>query len=462
MKIKKKNAHSLSRREFLGTTAAAAVFTIVPRHVLGGPGYTPPSDKLNIAGVGIGGQGGSDLRACSNENIVALCDVDEEYAARTFNAFPKAKKYTDFRKMLDKQKDIDAVIVGTPDHTHAVITMAALKAGKHVYCEKPLTHTIYEARKITEAARKYKVQTQMGNQGHSAEHIRLLKEWLADGAIGNVTEVHAWTDRPVGGDPWSNFAVKAISKDTPPVPKTLDWDLWLGPVAYRPYHPDYHPLKWRAWLDFGTGALGDMGCHIIDPAFWALDLGAPQNIQATSTHWQEEVSSQTFPRASIVRYKFPARGKRPPVKLTWYDGRLMPPIPDALEAGRKLPGSGALIIGDKGCILHGSHGASGVRLIPETRMQEYKLPEKTIPRVEGGQGGHQGDWVRACKEGKDGTPASSNFEYGGALTEMVLLGMLALRMKDQGLEWDAENLKFKNNNTANELLHIEYRDGWKL
>ena len=299
----------------------------------------------------------------------------------------------------------------------------------------------------------------MGNQGHSSEHIRLLKEWLADGAIGNVTEVHAWTDRPVGGNPWSDFAVKAMSEEKPPIPESLDWDMWLGPVKYRPYHPDYHPMKWRAWLDFGTGALGDMGCHILDPAFWALDLGAPECIQATSTHWIPEVSSQTFPRASIVRYRFPARGKRPPVKLTWYDGRLMPPIPEGLEKNKKLPASGAFIIGDKGVILHGSHGAGGVRLVPESRMKEYERPEKTLPRV---KGTHEDDWLRACKEGVDGTPASSGFDYGGALTEMVLLGMVAIRMKDQPLEWDAENLKFKNNDEANELLHIKYRKGWTL
>lgn len=445
----------ISRRKFLSNSALAAFsFHYIPSRLLGADA---PSNKLNIAGIGVGGMGGGNLRQCERENIVALCDVDSNYAGGTFKRYAGAKVYKDYRVMFDKQKDIDAVVIATPDHTHAVITMAALEAGKHVFCQKPLTHTVYEARKITEAARRNKVQTQMGNQGHSSEHIRLLKEWLADGAIGDVTEVHAWTDRPVGGAIWSNFAVRARPKDKPPVPKTLDWDLWLGPVAYRPYHPEYHPLKWRAWLDFGTGALGDMGCHIIDPAFWGLDLGSPESIQATSTHWQEEVSSETFPRASIVRFKFPARGKRPPVKLTWYDGRLLPPIPDALEKGRKLPGSGALIIGDKGCMLHGSHGAGGLRIIPETKMREYKRPEKTIPRV---KGGHEGDWLRACKEGKDGRPASSNFDYGGSLTEMALLGMLALRMKDQNLEWDAENLKFKNNEAANELLHIKYRDGW--
>jgi len=218
-------------------------------------------------------------------------------------------------------------------------------------------------------------------------------------------------------------------------------------------------MTWRAWLDFGTGPLGDMGCHILDPAFWVLDLGAPESLQATSTHWQEEVSSQTYPRASIVRYKFPARGKKPPVKVTWYDGRLLPPIPDGFEKGRRLPESGAFLIGDKGIILHGSHGADGVRIIPETKMQEYVLPPKTIPRI---NEGHEGDWIRACKEGKNGSPASSNFQYGGPLTEMVLLGVIAIRVKDQNLEWDAQNLTFKNNDEANALLHKKYREGWKL
>ena len=285
--------------------------------------------------------------------------------------------------MLEKEKGIDGVIIATPDHTHAAITMAVLRAGKHVYCQKPLTHTVHEARTITEAARQYKVVTQMGNQGQSYQSMRLLKEWLDDGAIGNVTEVHAWTDRPVGGDPWSDFEVRARPTDTPPVPKTLDWERWLGPVAFRPYHPAYHPMKWRAWQDFGTGALGDMGCHILDPAFWALELGPPATVEATSTHFEPAVASETYPRACIVRYTFPARGSRPPVKLTWTDGRLLPPRPPEMEPGRKLPGSGALLIGDKGTILHGSHGADGVRLIPETRMQAYTRPPQTLRRVVG-------------------------------------------------------------------------------
>jgi predicted dehydrogenase len=448
---------TVSRREFASTSALAALSAaIVPSRVLGADA---PSNKLNIAAVGVGGMGAANLKACEGESIVALCDVDSAYAAKTIARYPKAKLYKDYRVMLDQEKGIDAVVIATPDHTHAVITMAAMQAGKHVFCQKPLTHTLQEARKVTEAARRYKIQTQMGNQGHSYEAIRLLKEWLDDGAIGNVTEVHAWTDRPVGGDPWSTFSVQAKPTDTPPVPETLDWDLWLGPVPHRAYHPDYHPLKWRAWLDFGTGALGDMGCHIIDPAFWALELGAPKTIEATSTHWEPAVASQTFPRASIVRFAFPARGNRPPVKLTWYDGRLMPPIPEELEPGRQLPTSGALLIGDKGKIVHGSHGADGLRLIPESRMKEYKRPAKTLRRV---TEGHEGDWIRACKEGPGGTPPCSTFEYGGALTEMALLGMLAIRMKDQRLEWDSQNLRFTNNEKANELLHIKYRDGWTL
>ncbi len=448
-----------TRRRFLAASATATFgFQYFRGHLFGAEA---PSNKLNLAAIGVGakGQGVANLKACAGENIVALCDVDADYAAPTFARYPTAKTYVDYREMLEKQKDIDAVIIATPDHTHAVITLATMAAGKHVYCQKPLTHTIREARTVTDAARRAQVQTQMGNQGHSSESIRLLKEWLAAGVIGDVREVHAWTDRPVGGDPWSTFAVQALPKDTPPVPATLDWDLWLGPVTHRAYHPDYHPLKWRAWLDFGTGPLGDMGCHIIDPAFWALDLGAPTTVEATTTHWEKDVSAQTFPRASIVRYQFPARGTRPPVALTWYDGRLQPPVPVDLEPGRKLPGSGALLIGDKGTLLHGSHGAGGLRLLPETRMKELVRPEKTLPRV---TGSHEADWLRACKEGPGGRPASSPFEYGGALTETVLLGVLAMRLPNQRLTWDSANLKFANNPAADALLHSPYRDGWSL
>ncbi len=455
-----------SRRKFLKKSVIIPSIMILPRHVLGGKGYTSPSDKLNIAGVGIRkwGMGFGNLSNCETENIVALCDVDHKLSAETFNKYPKAKVYKDFRIMLENQKDIDAIIVATPDHNHAIISMMAIKLGKHVFCQKPLTHTVYEARIITEAARKYKVQTQMGNQGRSSEEIRRLKEWIDDGAIGPVRKVYAWTDRPVGGNAWDTFAVKAKSKEKPPIPKDLDWDLWLGPAKYRDYHPDYHPLSWRAWIDFGTGSMGDMGCHIIDPSFYALELGAPSEIQATSTHWVPEVESQTYPSASIVRMKFPKRGKHPELELTWSDGRILPPIPEEFKDNDKFTLSGAMIIGDKGKIIHDSHGASGLKIIPEEKMLSYKQPSKTIRRINGDwrQGGHEQDWIRACKEGPNGIPASSSFEYGGPLTEMALLGMIAIRLKDQRLKWDSKKFEFTNNKKANELLHKEYRKGWSI
>ena len=305
----------LDRRTFLGTgagLAAASAFTIVPRHVLGGAGFTAPSDKLNIAGIGVGGMGAHNLKAMSGENITALCDVDHLYAAKTFAEYPQARLYKDYRELLDKEKDVDAVLIATPDHTHAVITLAALRAGKHVYCQKPLTHSVAEARALTRAAREAGVQTQMGNQGHSSDAIRRCREWVQAGVIGPIREVHAWSDRPVGGDPWSDFPIMARPKEKPPVPESLDWDLWLGPAKKRPYHPIYHPMSWRGFVDFGTGPLGDMGCHILDPAFWALDLGHPASMQATTTHYEPEVSKETYPRACVVRYRFPARGAMPP------------------------------------------------------------------------------------------------------------------------------------------------------
>jgi len=452
---------SIDRRAFLGGAAGAvAAFTVVPSHVLAGAAGQRPSDKLNLAAIGIGGMGASNINACSTENFVALCDVDDGYAGKVFNRFPNARKYKDFRVMLDKEdKNVDGVIIATPDHTHGVVAMACLQHRKHIYLQKPLAHSIYEVRKLTEAAREAKVQTQMGNQGHSSDEIRMLNEWIQDGAIGPVHEVYAWTDRPVGGDPWSDFPIMARPKETPDVPKTLDWDLWLGPARYRPYHPIYHPMSWRGFWDFGTGPLGDMGCHIIDPAFWVLNLGQPTRVEATTTHYQPDVAAETFPRAAIIRYEFPARGDMPPVKLTWTDGRLMPPRPRDLEPGRRLEGSGALFRGEKGTILHGSHGAGGVRIIPETKMRAYKRPERTLPRVKGGQSGHEQDWIRACKDGK---PASSSFEYGGPLTEMVLLGVLAMRFKDMPLEWDSANLKVTNLPEADTLIHPPFRDGWTL
>ncbi len=443
-----RQGEEMSRRHFLATAAAAtAAFTIVPRHVLGGPGYQAPSDKLNIAGIGVGGMGGGNVRGCESENIYALCDVDKEYAARTFKAYPKAKKYTDYRKMLEKEKSLDAVIVATPDHTHAAIAMAAMQLGKHAFVQKPLTNTIYEARMLAEAARKYKVATQMGNQGHAGEGNRLMCEWVADGAIGPVREVHCWTDRP--GGRWPQGVGRP--EGTPRVPRTLDWDLWLGPAPYRPYHSDYVPFQWRGWWDFGTGALGDMGCHIIDTPVWVLNLGHPTSVEAVST----PVNSETAPVSSIITLRFPARGKLPPVKLTWYDGGLTPCIPDELEEGRRIGdrNGGVLLVGDKGTIMCGCYGENP-RIIPESKMAAYEQPPKTIPRS---PGIHEG-WLAACKGGK---PASSNFDVSGNLTEIVLLGNLALRT-GRRLDWDGPNMKVTNFPEANQYVHRGYRDGWSL
>jgi hypothetical protein len=387
-----------------------------------------------------------------------LCDVDDVYAGKTFEAFPNAKRYRDFRKMFDAEnKNFDAVIIATPDHTHAILAMMAMRMGKHVYCQKPLAHSVHEVHELTMAARECKVQTQMGNQGHSSDEIRRLCEWIEDDAVGPVREVHAWSDRPVGGDPWSTFPVVKRPSDMPPVPATLDWDLWIGPAPMRPYHSAYHPMSWRGWWDFGTGALGDMGCHILDPSFYALKLGHPVSVEATTTHWEKDIASETYPRASIVRYEFPARGKMPPVKLTWYDGRLLPPFPRDFDPRQRFDSNGALLIGDKGTVMHSSHGAGNLRLLPKALRSEYKEPAAKIPRVPAEA--HELDWIRACK---DGVPASSSFEYGGPLTEMVLLGVLAMRMKDRKLLWDGATMRFTNDDEANALLNPPYREGWKL
>jgi predicted dehydrogenase len=394
--------------------------------------------------------GKNNISAVETENIVALCDVDDAYAAETFKKYPRAKTYRDFRRMLERQRNIDAVIVATPDHTHAVLSKFAMKMGKHEYSQKPMTRTVYEARMLTEAARKYKVVTQMGNQGHSDEGVRLICEWIWDGAIGPVREVHAWTDRPF----WPQGIDRP--KDTPPVPSTLDWDLWLGPVPERPYNPAYLPFKWRGWWDFGCGALGDMACHVMDPIFAALKLGYPTQVQASSS----KVNSETAPVASIVHYSFPARRGMPPVKVTWYDGGLMPALPDELELERKLNDSGVIFVGDKGKLTCHTYSNSP-RLIPETKMQEYKRPPKTLPRIPNGRDGHEQDWVRACKGGK---PACSNFDYAGPMTESVVLGNLAIRMgRNVRLNWDGQNMKVTNNEPdANKYVNEPYRKGWSL
>lgn len=445
----------LTRREFLSlSTAAVSSFMIVPRNVLGGKAYTSPSDKLNIAAIGIGGQGAWDLENLESENIVSLCDVDWLYAAEIFKRYPKAKIYRDFRVMFEKEKNIDAVLVATPDHTHAIASMYALKMGKHLYCEKPLTHTIYEARKIADAAREAKVATQMGNQGMAFEGNRLINEWIGDGAIGPVYEVHVWSDRPTRLGTRELWWPQALERplDEPPIPRTLDWDLWLGPAPYRPYHPAYVPFLWRGWWDFGEGGLGDMGIHNIAPAFSALKLGHPTSVYSSST----PVYKETLPLASAVHYEFPARGDLPPVKLHWYDGGILPERPEELEDGKQLPREDGLIfVGEKGKMLVSGWGGESPRLIPESKMQSYKLPPKTLPRSIG----HHQEWIEACKKG---TPTRSNFDFAGPLTEAVLLGLISVRLGGKKLVWDSENLLVKNIPEANDYLHYQYREGWSL
>ncbi len=436
---------------------------VLPRHVLGGPGNKSPNEKLNIAGVGIGGMGRNNLNACSDENIVALCDVDfSQRAGKIFALYPKAKQYKDFRVMLDEQKDTDAVIVATPDHTHTVVGLAAIERGKHVYIQKPLAYSIKEARLLTEAARKKGVATQMGNQGHSGDGARQICEWIWAGVIGDVREVHAWTNRPV----WPQGIEVERPKDTPAVPATLDWDLWLGPAPYRPYHPEYHPEKWRAWWDFGTGSLGDLGCHVMDPVFWAMKLKYPVSAEACiSTYWEgfwkrTEPKNETFPRSSIVRYKFPAREGMPELQFTWWDGGLMPPRPEELGPGGRLGDSdgGVLFIGDKGKLMCGCYGKNPV-LLPESRMKDFKPPTPTIERIPGGDKGHEKDWLRACKGGK---PACSNFEYSGPLSETVLMGNLAVRFPNELLLWNGEKIEVTNNDEANSFVMRRYRQGWTV
>ncbi|MCX7012967.1 MAG: Gfo/Idh/MocA family oxidoreductase [Candidatus Sumerlaeota bacterium] len=440
-----------TRRGFL---AAAAAFTIVPRHALGGPGRTPPSEKLNIAGIGVGGMGAGNLKNLETENIVALCDVDYKYAAKVFQRYPKAKTYRDYREMLDKQKDIDAVVVATPDHTHALISMAAIQAGKHVYCQKPLTHDVYEARRLAQAANEAKVATQMGIQGHSGEGTRLVVEWIGAGLIGEVREVDAWCGLSYypwwGRAPWSS-KWSSRPEDAPAPPEGMEWDLWIGPAPMRPYHPAYHPKVWRCWWDFGSGMMGDRGAHTLDPVCWALKLAAPTSVEATSCGCTEEV----HPLSAIVTYRFPARGSLPPVKLTWYEGT-RPPRPEELEDGRQLGGSegGALFKGSKGMIMCGVYGDSP-RIIPESRMQEAELPERALPRV---KGGHEQDWVQACKTG---TRAGADFAYSAPLTEICQLGNVAIKM-DARIEWDAENMRVTNLPEANEHIRRDYREGWSL
>jgi predicted dehydrogenase len=427
--VSEPRAGKSTRRKFLAAAAGGALTTIVPRHVLGGAGFLPPSERINLAGIGAGGMGGGDIATLARlgANVVALCDVDDERAAGSFKAFPQARRYKDFREMLDKEaKNIDAVSVGTPDHIHAVATMAAMRAGKHVYCQKPLTRTLHECREVTKAAKAAGVATQMGNQGHATEGARLTNEWLRAGVIGTVREVHVWSDR--AGRLWKQGIGRPTG--TPPVPATLDWNLWLGPVRERPYNPAYAPVSWRGWWDFGTGALGDMGCHIIDHPVWALELGPPSFVEARTTIEGSVLDGnkpnfETYPIAAIIYYDFPERGKRPAVRMTWYDGGLMPAAPAGMPADQRLPDNGVLYVGSKGVMYHGSHGGMP-QLLPRELHEEAKKVPKTLERSRG----HYEEWVAACK--------------GGAR------------------EWDSEKMKVKNAPELSQVVRPEYRKGWTL
>lgn len=446
----KKNK-GISRTEFLkGAGAIAAGFTILPSHVISGLGYKAPSDKLNIAGIGVGGIGRRNLNNMSNENIVALCDVDWDYAAKTFNDFPNAQVFEDYRRMFDDMGDeIDAVVIATPDHTHYVSTAESMRRGKHVYVQKPLTHSVYESRKLREIARETGVVTQMGNQGNSAEGIRKICEWIWNGEIGEVKEVHAWTNRPI----WPQGLERPT--ETPSTPPTLNWELFVGPAPWRAYHPSYTPWNWRAWWDYGTGALGDMGCHIVDPVFKALQLSQPDTIEASST----QINTESAPLAEKVTYHFPKRSKKgkvkmPPVEFTWYDGGLMPERPEGIAEGKIMgdSGGGAMFVGSKGTLICSTYALDPYIVGREDNPPNVSKSFRRIPNAM--NGGHETDWVRACKEPKDDrTEPSSNFEYSAPLTEVVLMGNLAVRLQDlkRTLQWDGDNMEITNIDDTDEI-----------
>ncbi|SPE51208.1 putative dehydrogenase [Verrucomicrobia bacterium] len=473
MKTRRLSAAAVSRRKFISRTAmAAAAFSIVPRHVLGGPKFVAPSEKINIAIIGCGGQGRENVRALFNHpdaQIIAVADpaevqdlnafyfkgkggrlpvkaeIEKHYGEKTPDY--KVADYEDFRVMLEKEKTIDAILCATPDHQHAYVCLTAMRQGKHVYCEKPLTHNVWEARQVARVAKETGVATQLGNQGHSGDFIRQTCEIIWAGALGDVREVHAWTaasrwnKQSLGGRPAAQE-----------VPQGLNWDLWLGPREMRPYNSAYNPVSWRDFWDFGTAPIGDFFCHNFDPAFWALDLREPLSIEASAAG---KVDSYIAPIAGLYTYHFGARGKMPPVKFTWYEGGLMPPRPDGLGEDDQLGagGNGILFIGDKG-MLTCPGWAGRPSLLPSSKDEEYQRPAKTLPRSKG----HHRDWLDACK---GGSAASANFEYGAGLTEIGLLGLVAMRTGKK-IYWDAKAMKATNAPEADKFLKENYRSGWEI
>ena len=448
-----KKSSALSRRRFINSTFAASLgFQVVKRHVIG-QGFTPPSELLNLGVIGPGGQGGGDLRDMFDSgliNVAAICDVDLDRAKDALKKHEKAKLYRDYRKLIEGEKNIDAVLVATPDHVHAPASIMAMRAGRHVYVEKPLAHSIEEARKMLTVAKETKRVTQMGNQGHAGEGLRLMREWIQAGVIGKVTEVHVWSDRP--GHFWDTQG-KRYPAETPPVPANLDWDLWIGPSAMHAYHPDIAPRKWRGWWAYGNGALGDMAVHNADPAFYALDLGAPEWVEAETS----PNNNESFPEWNIITWHFAARSTQPPVTMKWYDGGKMPPHPPGMEPERKLEDNGIYFVGDKGTMLAGGW-AGTPRLVPESAMKNFVMPAKTIERCV--KGGHRVEWIQACKANKP-EAAHSGFHYSAPFTESLLVGLLAVRFGKR-IEWDSANLKAKNCPEADAIIRKTYRAGYGI
>ncbi len=459
---------ALSRRNFIEKSSTSAFGALVlPRHILGGPGFTAPSDKLNIASIGSGGMGASNMTQVLSENIVAICDPDDKNVAESIgdwmverrpergqlrDAYNKAKRYTDYREMLDKQKDIDAVVIATPDHSHAPAAAKAMKLGKHVYVQKPLTYTVKESRVLAQIAAETDVVTQMGNQGHSHDGGRQLIDWIWGGAIGEVSEAHIWTNRPV----WPQ-GIPRPEKEK--VRKGLDWDLWLGPRPKIDYNSAYMPFTWRGWTDWGTGVVGDMGAHLIDHAYWVLGLDAPTSISASGSPFggKERSDKHSFPMASQVNYEF-GRGGRKQVDLTWYDGGLLPRRPEMMPWDAQVKrGGGCILIGTKGVAVYDEYGHNP-RLFPKYLEEEYANTGQLIRRID--NQAHEMNWVNSCK-GLD--EPSSPLSYAGPLTETMLLGNVAL-MYGYGkkLFWDPIKMEFPNAPDANELLHYDYREGWEL
>jgi predicted dehydrogenase len=417
---------------------------VVPRKI-------SPNEKVNVAGIGVGGMGRGDIMGCTSENVVALCDVDWKQAEETFFKLPNAKKYKDYRQMLEEMdKEIDAVTISTPDHTHAPAAYMAMKMGKHVRVQKPLTHTIAEARLLNLTARETGVVTAMGNQGHSGDGVREMCEMVWAGAIGDVKEAHIWTNRPI----WPQGIAKKLEER--PVPDTMAWDLWLGVAPSRPYNPGYAPFKWRGWWDFGCGAIGDMACHIMDPAFWALKLYEAKNYTVEVTH-VEGLTKETAPKKAVIKYQFPARAGMPAVDVYWYDGGILPKRPEGIPEGQKLGDgdNGSFFVGTKGVMTSGCYGGQS-RLMPDEKMKDYKRPDPTIPRIE--KENPYLNWLACCKTGD---VAISNFTYAGPLTEVANMGNVALRAGTK-IEFDVDTMTITNSRRANQFLTKEYRKGWEL